>query len=153
MPGTFSQIYIQVVFAVKGRESLIHSHFETEVYKYITGIISNKHQKLIAINGMPDHIHILMGIKPSCNLSDLVREIKKSSNDFINNKGFVKGKFNWQEGFGAFSYNHSNLSQVITYIENQKTHHSVKSFRDEYFELLKEFEIDFKPEYLYDWMD
>jgi putative transposase len=151
--STFSQIYIQVVFAVKGRESLIHSHCETEIYKYITGIISNKNQKLIAINGMPDHIHILIGMKPSCNLSDLVREIKKSSNDFINHKGFVKGKFSWQEGFGAFSYNHSNLTQVIKYIENQKTHHAVKSFRDEYFELLKEFEIDFKPEFLYDWGD
>ncbi len=151
--STFSQIYIQVVFAVKGRESLIHSHCETEIYKYITGIISNKNQKLIAINGMPDHIHILIGMKPSCNLSDLVREIKKSSNDFINHKGFVKGKFSWQEGFGAFSYSHSILTQVIKYIENQKTHHAVKSFRDEYVELLKEFEIDFKPEYLYDWID
>jgi putative transposase len=151
--STFSQIYIQIVFAVKGRESLIHSHCETEIYKYITGIISNKNQKLIAINGMPDHIHILIGMKPSCNLSDLVREIKKSSNDFINDKRFVKGKFSWQEGFGAFSYSHSNLTQVIKYIENQKTHHAVRSFRDEYFELLKEFEIDFKPEYLYDWID
>lgn len=151
--STFSQIYIQIVFAVKGRESLIHSHCETEVHKYITGIISNKSQKLIAINGMPDHIHILIGMKPSCNLSDLVREIKKSSNDFINHNRFVKGKFSWQEGFGAFSYNHSNLTQVIKYIENQKTHHAVKSFRDEYFDLLKEFEIDFKPEYLYDWID
>lgn len=151
--STFSQIYIQIVFAVKGRESLIHSHCAAEVYKYITGIIRNKDQKLIAINGMPDHIHILIGMKPSCVLSDLVREIKKSSNDFINEKRFVTGRFSWQEGYGAFSYNHSDLTRVIKYIENQKAHHSVKSFRDEYIELLNEFEIDFKSEYLYEWID
>lgn len=151
--STFSQIYIQIVFAVKGRESLIHSHCETEVYKYITGIIRNKDQKLIAINGMPDHVHILIGMNPSCVLSDLVREIKKSSNDFINEKSFATGHFGWQAGYGAFSYNHSDLTRVINYIENQKTHHAVKSFRDEYLELLNEFEIDFKSEYLYEWID
>lgn len=151
--STFSQIYIQIVFAVKGRESLIHSHCETEVYKYITGIIRNKDQKLIAINGMPDHVHILIGMNPSCVLSDLVREIKKSSNDFINEKSFATGHFGWQAGYGAFSYNHSDLTRVINYIENQKTHHAVKSFRDEYIELLNEFEIDFKSEYLYEWID
>lgn len=152
MPETFSRIYIQVVFAVKGRESLIHSSWEEELYKYITGIIRNKEQKLIAINGMPDHIHILVGMRPSCCLSDLVREIKKSSNDFIKEKKFTKHKFQWQEGYGAFSYSHSALNNVVAYIENQKEHHKKKSFRDEYLEFLKKFEVEFKDEYLFEWI-
>mgnify|MGYP000869512629 CR=1 FL=1 len=143
MPGTFSQIYIQVVFAVKGRESLIDTSWEEELYKYIAGIVRNKEQKLIAINGMPDHIHILIGLRPSCCLSDLVREIKKSSNDFIKEKKFTKHKFQWQEGYGAFSYSHSALNNVVAYIENQKEHHKKQSFRAEYLEFLKKFEVEF----------
>ncbi|TVR36514.1 MAG: IS200/IS605 family transposase, partial [Cryomorphaceae bacterium] len=118
MPGTFSQIYIQVVFAVKGRRSAIHPSWEEELYKYITGIVINKNQKLLAINGMPDHIHILISMRPSCCLSDLVREIKKASNDFINQKNPGRNKFQWQEGYGAFSYSHSALDNVIRYIQN-----------------------------------
>ncbi len=102
MSGTFSQIYIQLVFAVKGRNSLISNLWEEELYKYITGIVRNKEQKMLAINGMPDHIHLFIGMKPSCCLSDLVREIKKSSNNFINEKKFTDFKFQWQEGYGAF---------------------------------------------------
>jgi putative transposase len=101
--GTFSQIYIQIIFAVKGRNSLIKTDWEDELYKYITGIIRNKDQNLLAINGMPDHIHILIGMKPNCCLSDLVREIKKSSNEFIKEKKFSKDIFAWQSGYGAFS--------------------------------------------------
>ena len=153
MSGTFSQIYIQIIFAVKGRESLIHGSWEEELYKYISGIIKNKEQKLIAINGMPDHLHILIGMKPSCNLSDLVREIKKSSNEFIKEKSFVKGKFSWQEGYGAFSYSHSALGNVIDYIKDQKEHHRKKSFKEEYMELLNKFEIEYRPEYLYEWIE
>ncbi len=153
MSGTFSQIYIQVVFAVKGRESLIQTTWEEELYKYITGIIRNKGQKLLAINGMPDHIHILVGLKPSCCLSDLVREIKKSSNDFIKEKGFIKYKFNWQEGYGAFSYSHSALDNVIAYIENQKQHHRTKTFKQEYLEFLEKFKIEYKNEYLFEWIE
>jgi REP element-mobilizing transposase RayT len=133
--GTFSQIYIQIVFAVKGRENLILNSWEDELYKYITGIIQNKGQKLIAINGMPDHIHILIGMKPICCLSDLVREVKKASNSFINDKKFVKGSFHWQEGYGAFSYSHSALDNVVAYIDNQKAHHKKKSFKEEYLEI------------------
>ena len=153
MPSTFSQIYIQIVFAVKGRESLIHTSWEEELYKYISGIINNKEQKLISINGMPDHIHLLIGMKPTCCLSDLVREIKKSSNDFVKEKKFVKGKFTWQEGYGAFSYSHSSLDNVINYIKNQKKHHQKKTFKEEYLELLHKFEIEFKSEYLYEWIE
>ena len=153
MAGTFSQIYIQVVFAVKSRDSLIHSSWEEELYKYISGIVRNKEQKMLAINGMADHIHFLIGMKPSCCLSDLVREIKKSSNEFIKEKGFSKFKFQWQEGYGAFSYSHSNLDNVIKYIMNQKEHHKKKLFKDEYMEFLKRFEIEFKAEYLFEWID
>ena len=151
--STFSQIYIQVIFAVKGRNSFIHISWEEELYKYITGIITNKGQKLIAINGMPDHIHILIGIKPSCCLSDLVREIKKSSNEFINVKKFSKLKFEWQEGYGAFSYSHSALNNVIAYIQKQKEHHKRKSFREEYEDFLMKFEIEYKKEYLFESID
>ena len=153
MPNTFSQIYIQVVFAVKGRDRLIEPIWEEELYKYISGIVRNKEQKMLAINGMPDHIHFLIGMKPSCCLSDLVREIKKSSNEFINEKKFSKFKFQWQEGYGAFSYSHSALDNVIAYIHNQKEHHKKQSFQDEYKGYLKKFQIDFKNEYLFEWID
>ena len=151
--STYSQIYIQVVFAVKGRRSSIDTSWEEELYKYITGIIKGKGQKLLAINGMPDHIHFLIGMKPSCCLSDLVREVKKSSNEFIRLKGFVERKFEWQDGYGAFSYSHSNLDNVINYIQNQKEHHRNVSFKEEYLEFLKQFQIDYKEEYLFEWVD
>lgn len=153
MPGTFSQIYIQVVFAVKGRESLIKPHWEEELYKYISGIVRNKGQKMLAINGMPDHIHFVVGMKPSCCLSDLVREIKKSSNEFINEKKFSNHKFSWQEGYGAFSYSHSALDNVINYVVNQKEHHRKKTFREEYLDFLKKFSVEFKDEYLFEWIE
>ncbi len=152
MAGTFSQIYIQIVFAVRSRNSLIHSTWEEELYKYISGICKNKGQKLLAINGMPDHIHILIGLKPSSCLSDLVREIKKSSNDFINEKRFTSSKFQWQEGYGAFSYSHSALDNVIGYINSQKEHHQKHTFKEEYISFLKKFEIAFKDEYLFEWI-
>jgi len=153
MAGTFSQIYIQIVFAVKKRDSLINRHWEEELYKYISGIIRNKEQKMLAINGMPDHIHFLIGMKPSACLSDLVREIKKSSNEFINEMKFSKYRFQWQEGYGAFSYSHSELDNIIKYINNQKEHHKVQSFREEYKEFLNKFQIEHKDEYLFEWME
>lgn len=153
MPGTFSQIYIQVVFAVKGRESLIRPSWEEELYKYISGIIRNKEQKILVINGMPDHIHFLIGMRPSCCLSDLIREIKKSSNEFINEKKYVAGKFQWQEGYGAFSYSHSALDNVIAYVRNQKEHHKKQSFKEEYKEFLNKFQVEHKDEYLFEWIE
>ncbi len=153
MAGTFSQIYIQVVFAVQHRESMIHSTWEEELYKYISGIVRNKGQKLLAINGMPDHIHIFIGMKPSCCLSDLVREVKKSSSEFIKEKRFTKFKFNWQEGYGAFSYGHSQIDTVAKYVMNQKEHHKKQTFKEEYLSFLKKFEIEFKDEYLFKWIE
>lgn len=153
MAGTFSQIYIQLVFAVKGRESLIHKEWEERLYQYITGIIRAKEQKLIAINGMPDHIHIFIGIKSSCCLSDLVREIKKSSNEFIQVNKLSKFKFSWQEGYGAISYSHSQIDAVAKYILNQKEHHKKTSFKEEYIDFLKKFEIEHDEKYLFNWID
>lgn len=152
MAGTFSQIYIQIVFAVKFRECMIEAAWEADLYKYITGIITQKQQKLLAINGMSDHIHIFIGMKPACCLSDLVREIKKASTTFINEHALTRKKFQWQGGFGAFSYSQSSISNVITYIQNQKEHHKTKSFRTEYKEYLKYFEIEHEDKHLFDWL-
>lgn len=151
MPGTYSQIYIQIVFAVKGRQSLIQPEWEENLYRYITGIITNKGQKLLAINGIPNHIHIFIGMKPSCCLSDLVREIKKSSNEYINLHNFSRYPFYWQEGFGAFSYSHQHVDRVVKYILHQKEHHKIKTFKDEYVEMLKIFLINYSDKYLFDW--
>lgn len=150
MANTYTQLYFHIVFAVKGRANLISSKWEEELYKYITGIISNKNQKLIAINGMPDHIHILIGMKPDGNLSDLVRDIKVNSSKFINEKRFVQGKFEWQQGFGAFTLGHSQLDVIVNYIKMQKEHHKTKTFMEEYIEFLKRYEIDFKSEYIFE---
>ncbi|KAF2339236.1 IS200/IS605 family transposase [Flavobacterium tistrianum] len=150
MANTDSQLYVQIIFAVKGRQNLISKKWKDEIYKYITGIITNQKQKLIAINRMPDHIHILVGIKPNVSLSDLVRDIKSSSSKFINEQKWINGKFEWQTGFGAFSYGHSQLANVIKYIENQEEHHKTKTFKEEYIVFLKLFNIDFKNEYIFD---
>ncbi|PWJ53105.1 REP element-mobilizing transposase RayT [Dyadobacter jejuensis] len=146
--NTYSQIYVHIVFAVKGRENLILPSWEEKIYKYITGIVQNKEQKMIAINGMPDHIHFLLGIRPTCCISDMVREIKKSSNLYIQTEQLSKFKFQWQEGFGAFSYSHSHLDMAINYILRQKEHHKKKSFGDEYIEMLQKFNIDYNDKYL-----
>ncbi|MBT3385130.1 MAG: IS200/IS605 family transposase [Prolixibacteraceae bacterium] len=153
MADTFTQIYIQVVFAVQNRNATIHKSWEEELYKYITGIVQNKGQKMLAINGTSNHIHFFIGIKPTCCLSDLVREVKKSSDAMVKEKRFTPFKFNWQKGFGAFSYSHSQLGNVIRYIENQKEHHKKKTFKEEYLDFLKAFEIEFKDEYLFQWLE
>ena len=153
MADTFTQIYIQVVFAVQNRNALIHENWDEELYKYISGIVQNKGQKMLAINGTSNHIHFFIGMKPTCCLSDLVREVKKSSDEMIKEKRLTPNKFRWQEGFGAFSYSHSQLGNVIRYIENQKEHHKKKTFKEEYLAFLKAFEIEFKDEYLFQWID
>ena len=141
MANTFSQIYIQTVFAVSGRESLIKATFKEELYKYIADIVRNQKQKLIAINGMPDHLHILIGLRPAMALADLVEHIKVDSTHFINKGRLVHGRFSWQEGYGAFSYGHSQLDTIVRYIQNQEVHHRRHSFKTEYFTLLRSEEI------------
>lgn len=139
--------------AVQNRNALIHAAWEERLYQYITGIIKQKGQKMIAINGMPDHIHIFIGMKPNCCLSDLMREVKKASNVFINENKLSKFKFSWQEGYGAFSYSHSQIDNVAKYIFNQKQHHKKQSFKAEYHEFLKNFNIEYDERYFFDWIE
>jgi len=150
MANTYTQIYIQIVFTVQGKRNLIPMNCRDELYKYITGIVTNRGQKLIRINGMPDHLHILIGLQPSMAISNLVRDIKAISSKFVNEKNWVRSKFNWQVGFGAFSYGHSQLNRIIHYIDNQAKHHQKRSFREEYIELLRKFKIDFDEKYLFE---
>ena len=153
MADTYTQMYVHVVFAVKGRENIISPQWKDELYKYITGIVSNEKQKLLAINGMPDHVHILLGVKPTIAVSDLVRDIKANSSRFINEKKWVAGKFEWQNGFGAFTYGHSQLGTIISYIDNQEEHHKKKTFKDEYIDFLKKFNVAYDGQFLFDWIE
>jgi len=153
MADSFTQIYIQIVVAVKGRESLIHHKFEKEIYKYMSGTITGLGHKSIVVNGMPDHVHLLIGLNPCNAISDFVREFKKASSNFINEKGFLHGNFSWQKGYGAFSYSKSHLERIYQYIVNQKEHHKQSSFKSEYLKLLKAFEIDFKDEYIFEFQE
>src|SRR5258705_7644789 len=153
MANTFSQIYIQTVFAVSNRQSLIKPAFKEDLYKYIAGIVKGQGQKLITINGMPDHVHILIGLRPSIALADLVREIKADSTNFINQNKWVHGRFSWQEGYGAFSYGHSQLDTIIRYIQNQEKHHSRRSFRNEYLSLLRKFDVAFEEKYVFEFIE
>ncbi|MEO6304098.1 MAG: IS200/IS605 family transposase [Bacteroidia bacterium] len=153
MANTYSQIYIQIVFVVKGRQNLISEQNRDELQKYITGIVQNRDQKLLAIYCMPNHTHVLIGLKPSISISDLARDIKAGSSGFINKQNWIKGKFSWQEGFGAFSYSENAVENVIGYINNQQQHHSKKTFKEEYLEYLKEFEIEYDEKYLFDWVE
>ena len=149
MSNTYTQIHIHFVFAVKFRYGIIKASWKDELYKYITGIIKNNDHKLLCINGMSDHVHILAGVRPSQSVSDLMQDIKGSSSKWINEKGLMTGKFEWQEGYGAFSYGKSQIKEVINYIENQELHHKKKSFFEEYRDFLKAFEIDFDERYIF----
>ena len=153
MANTYSQLYTHIVFAVKGRANLISKKWSDELYKYICGIVKANHQKIYAINGMPDHIHILISTKPDIALSNIVRDIKSNSSKWINEKKYILGKFQWQEGFGAFSCSQSQLGIVIKYIENQEIHHSEKTFKKEYIEFLNKYNISFDEKYLFESVD
>jgi putative transposase len=150
MAGTYTQIYIQIVFAVKGRQNLIAKEWKDDLHKYISGIITGKEQKSIIVNGMPDHIHAFVGLKPTMCISDLVRDIKSNSTTFIKDNKFIKGKFSWQGGYGAFSYSRSHIEKVYNYILNQEAHHKKQSFKEEITGLLKLFEIPFEEKYLFE---
>lgn len=153
MAGTYSQIYIQVVFAVKGRQNLLAKQWRDEVFKYMSGIITNKGQKPIIVNGVDDHVHAFIGLKPSIALSDLVRDMKNNSTNFINDHAWINGKFNWQDGYGAFSYSYSQIENVYNYILNQEQHHNKQTFKDEYMDFLKKFEIEHHVKYLFEWIE
>jgi REP element-mobilizing transposase RayT len=149
-PAVFSQVYIHFVFSPRGREALIREEIQPEVYSYISKIITNKNHKSININGMPDHIHILLGLNPGTSISDLVRDIKRSSSLYINEQKLTPTKFQWQEGYGVFSYSRSHLQRIYAYIENQKIHHMKKTFQNEFIELIEKFEISYDKHFLFE---
>ena len=149
MANTYTQIYIQIVFAVEGRQNLIPPKHNDELQKYITGIVSGQKQKLLAINNMPDHVHLLIGLDADLSVSELVRDIKASSSRLVNQKTWVGGRFSWQEGFGAFSYSRSQIDAVIRYIQNQQRHHARQTFREEYMEFLRKFQVDHNERYIF----
>ena len=148
MANTYSQLYIHFVFAVQNRISLIQENWKTELYKYINGIIEQQGHKPFAMNGMHDHIHILVSMNPKHSPSDLMYHIKRSSSLWINENKFVPGKFSWQEGFGAFSYGKSQIPEITRYIDNQQKHHQKLSFQEEFLAFLKAFEVDFDERYI-----
>lgn len=153
MAGTYSQIYIQIVFAVRGRENLLQKPWRDEVFKYIAGIIKGKKQKPIIVNGVSDHVHVFVGLKPVMSIADLVRDIKNNSSNFINEKHLIRGKFSWQEGYGAFSYAHSQIDAVYQYVLRQEEHHEKRTFREEYLDFLEKFAVEYDEKYLFDWAD
>ncbi len=153
MANTFTQIYLQFVFAVRQRQSLIPKEHREELHKYITGLVQNRRAKMLAIYCMPDHTHLFVGFKPTILISDFVKEVKVESNEFINDKKWIREKFNWQEGYGVFSYSHSHIDKVIKYVLNQEKHHQRKTFRQEYHELLEKFEIPFEEKFLFDFIE
>ena len=152
MANTYSQIYIHIVFTVKGRQNLIPKRHREELQKFITGIVTNRNQKMLAIFAMPDHTHILVGLKPNIAISDLVRDIKAGSSKFISEKNWLRNKFSWQEGFGVFSYSKSQIDNVVKYILNQEEHHKKKTFKEEYLDILRKFGIDYNEKYLSEWI-
>jgi REP element-mobilizing transposase RayT len=149
MANTYTQVHLQFVFAVKYRAAVIHPSWKDELYKYITGIVQRNHHKMISINGMPNHLHLLVGLRPTQSIAELLQDIKGSSSKWINEKRLTASKFAWQEGYGAFSYSKSHLKNVIAYIENQEQHHALKTFREEYLEFLKKFEVDYDEQYIF----
>ena len=149
MANTFTQFHLQFVFAVKYRDAIIHASWKDELYKYITGIVQNHKHKMLAINGMPDHIHLLIGMRPTQSVSDLMQDVKGDSSRWINEKGFVKRKFEWQEGYGGFSYGASQVPAVIRYIQNQEQHHKKKKFTEEYIDFLEKFNVEYDKRYIF----
>jgi putative transposase len=153
MANTYTQIHIQAVFATRFRAGIIQKEWKDELYKYITGIVRENGHRLLAINGMPDHIHILFGMRPMQSLSDLLQDIKGESSKWINDRGFIKTRFEWQNGYGAFSYSRSQVDDVIAYIQNQEVHHQRITFLQEFKDALKEFRMDYDERYLFKELD
>jgi putative transposase len=153
MANTYSQIYLQFVFAVRNRANLIRSSNKEEIHRYITGLVTRRKSKLLAVNCMPDHTHLFVGFKPVMEISDLIKEIKVETNEFINGKKWMRSKFAWQDGYGAFSYSHSHIGAVMKYIQNQELHHKKKTFRQEYKQLLEKFKIPYEDKYLFEFFD
>ena len=153
-PGTFTQMYVQLVFAVQNRDAVLKEDFRKRVFEYMSGIVSNLKHKPMIINGTSNHFHILLGLNPSVSVSDTVHDIKRSSSLFINNEKLCRCRFSWQEGYGGFTYSRSQIGDVYHYIENQETHHKKRTFREAYIDILTRNEIEFDQRFLFDfWND
>ena len=149
MPNTYTQLYIHFVFAVKYRQATIQEEWEGRLQKYITGVVQNNGHKLLAINTMPDHLHLFIGLNPKQSISELMRQVKGDSSEFVNKEKFTKRKFYWQDGYGAFSNSRSQIDGVVKYILNQKEHHSTKTFSEEYLEILKDYAVEYDEKYIF----
>lgn len=152
-PGTFTQMYVQLVFAVKNRDAVLHKGIRNRVFEYMSGIISEMKHKSIIVNGVSNHVHILLGLNPSKSISDTVHDIKRSTSLFINNEKLCPGKFAWQEGYGGFTYSRSQLDNVYNYILNQEKHHNKKTFKEEYIQFLEKFKVEFDEKFLFDFLN
>jgi putative transposase len=148
-PAVYSQVYVHLIFSPRGRDAFIGEEIQEQVFSYISKTITNKKHKSLYVNGMLNHIHILVGLNPSVSISDLVRDIKRSSSLFINERKLVPKKFQWQEGYGVFSYSRSHLPIISNFIENQKTHHQKRTFKEEYLEFLEKYEIPYEEQFLF----
>ena len=153
MANTYSQVYLQFIFAVKGRQSLIPERHNNELQKYITGVVQARNQKMLAVNNVPDHLHMLVGFGTTMSISDFMEETKSIASKFINEKRWLRGKFEWQRGYVVFSYSRSQIDNVIKYIMNQQEHHKKHTFKEEYLEFLRKFEIDYDERYLFEWIE
>jgi REP element-mobilizing transposase RayT len=153
MANTYTQLNTHVVFAVKGHENILSSKMRPELFKYISGILTNTNQFSLAVNGYKDHVHMFFEMSPNKSLSDIVRIVKSNSSKWINENRFIKGKFSWQEGYGGFAYSRSQRDYVIQYIMKQEEHHHQKTFREEYLKLLKSFEIDYNESYIFEFYE
>ena len=152
-PGVFTQLYVQLIFAVKHREALLNPTIQPRVFEYLSGIAKDLKHKSIIVNGVEDHVHIFLGLNPSISISDTVHDLKQGASLFINRNNLMPYNFSWQEGYGAFSYSKSQIKQVYQYISNQEKHHHKTTFREEYIEFLKKFEIDYDPKFLFDFFE
>jgi len=153
MANTYTQMYVQIVFSVQGRTNIISERFRDELEKYICGIVSANKCKPLAIYCNPDHSHVFVGIHPTISVSKITEQIKSGSSNWINERKFIVGKFNWQDGYGAFTYSKSQVDNVVKYIQNQPEHHKKQTFREEYLLLLEKFEIDYDTKYLFEWYE
>lgn len=152
-PGSFTQMYVQLIFAVKNRDAVLHQQIRPRIFEYLSGILTQMKHKSIIINGVADHVHIFLGLNPAISVSDTVYNLKRSSSLFINSEKLCRGKFAWQEGYGGFTYAKSQVDKVYNYILNQENHHKKQTFRDEYINFLKEFEIEYDERFLFDFLD
>jgi putative transposase len=152
-PGTFTQLYVQLVFAVKNRDATLHKDFRERVFEYMSGTLRELKHKPIIINGVANHVHIFIGLNPAKAISDVVHDLKISSSIFINHEKFCPGKFAWQEGYGGFTYSRSHINHVYNYILNQEAHHKKKTFKEEYVEFLRKFEVEYDERFLFDFFE